>query len=117
MPPSTEQFISEPIEPAGLTMDASRMAMGEPGLPRRFRWRKTEYEVADVIERWKDSAPCRNGSGEMYLRKHWYAVRTTCGLRMTVYFERQRRRGAAGRIGGARWWLYTIANEVNDATS
>lgn len=100
----TETFISEAIEPVGETFDASRMATGEPGLPRRFRWRGREYEVREVIERWKESGPCRNGADEVYLRKHWYHVRLDDGSEMKLYFERQPRGGARSR---ARWWLYT----------
>ena len=101
-----EQFVSEPIEPVAGTFDASAMALGEPGLPGRFVWRGGEHVVAEVVERWKESGPCSHGSGELYLRKHWYRIRTTEGREMTLYFERQ-----PGRRGGkaaARWWLYTI---------
>ena len=35
----TEEFISEAIQPVAATLDTSRMAAGEPGLPRQFRWR------------------------------------------------------------------------------
>src|SRR5688572_32265738 len=43
-------------------------------LPQRFTLRGREYVVAEVLERWKTSTPDR---GEMYLRRHWFRVRTT----------------------------------------
>ncbi len=43
-----EEFVSEQIVPAAGTFDPAAMAMGAPGLPARFRWRDTEYTVAEV---------------------------------------------------------------------
>lgn len=34
-----ERFVSEVISPVVSTCDTSRMAIGEPGLPREFLWR------------------------------------------------------------------------------
>jgi hypothetical protein len=65
-----ERFVSEPIQPAAGTFDAAGMTRGEPGLPKQFTWRDQHYTVAEVIEAWKEDGPCRNGSPEMYLRKH-----------------------------------------------
>ena len=101
----TEQFVSEPIKPVEGTFDPAGMVRGEPGLPRRFAWRGTEYAVSDVLEVWKEDGPCRSGSPERYLRKHWFRFATEQGLEMTLYFERQPR---SKRQGKARWWLYTI---------
>lgn len=103
----SEEFVSEPIIPIPGTFDAAGMTRGEPGLPSRFLWRDQRYEVADVLEAWKESGPCRSGGGEMYLRKHWFKIRTGDGLEMTVYFERQPR---TKRQTKKRWWLYTIDN-------
>ncbi len=103
----SEEFVSEPIMPVAGTFDAAGMTRGEPGLPSRFVWREQEYAVADVLEAWKESGPCRSGGGEMYLRKHWFKIRTDDGLEMTVYFERQPR---TKRQSKKRWWLYTINN-------
>lgn len=101
----TEQFVSEPIRPVEGSFDAAGMVRGEPGLPRRFVWRDTEYTVAEVLEVWKEDGPCRSGSPEMYLRKHWFRIATDQGLEMTLYFERQPR---SKRRSKARWWLYTV---------
>ncbi len=104
----SEEFVSESIMPDGGAFDTAGMTRGEPGLPSRFLWRDQQYEVAEVIEAWKESGPCRSGSGEMYLRKHWFKILTGNGLEMTIYFERQPR---AKRQSKKRWWLYTINNQ------
>jgi hypothetical protein len=87
------------------------MASGEPGFPERFTWRGNEYTVAAILRKWKESGPCHHGSGEIYLRKHWFAILTTSGERMTIYFERQTRKGSSAR---ARWWLYTVEQPAVD---
>ena len=103
----SKQFVSEPIEPLGDTMSTRRMSRGEPGLPRRFRWRDTDYEIAEVLDQWKQTSGCRHGGDEQYVRKHWYRVRTTDGSEMKLYFERQAR---SGRERTRRWWLYTVSS-------
>jgi hypothetical protein len=104
----SEEFISEPIEPVAGTFDTAAMTRGEPGLPKRFKWREEEYTVTDVLETWKETGPCRNGSPEQYLRKHWFKIRVEDGLEMTVYFERQARSKRQSKI---RWWLYTVSRK------
>lgn len=99
------QFVSEPITPIEGTMDMSGMAHGEPGLPGKFMWREREYTVGEVLERWKETGPCKHGGDEQYVRKHWYRIRTTDGIEMKVYFERQARSAKQRKV---RWWLYTI---------
>ena len=101
---ASERFISEPLEPIGAAFDADAMARGEPGLPRRLRWRGEEIEILEVLRSWRDTGPCRHGSGERYLRKHWYEVRTASGAALRIYFERQPRGGRKA----ARWWLYSM---------
>jgi len=81
------------------------MSRGEPGLPAKFRWRKKEFTVAQELESWRDHGDCRNGSGERYVRRHIYRVRTDDGAILRVYFQRSVGRGAMGQ---ARWWLQTI---------
>jgi hypothetical protein len=103
-----EQFVSEAIQPATGTFDTGGMTRGEPGLPQQFLWRDRTYAVAEVLEVWKEQGPCRNGSGEMYLRKHWYRIRTAQGPEMTIYFERQAR---SKRESRKRWWLYTVGSQ------
>jgi hypothetical protein len=101
----SEEFVSEPIKPVAGTFDTTSMTRGEPGLPGRFVFRDKEYEVADVLEVWKELGPCKSGGSEKYLRKHWFRIRTGNGLIMTIYFERQPR---SKRQNKMRWWLYTI---------
>jgi len=50
-----KQFISEAITPVDASFATPFMCTGEPGLPMRFRWRDTLYEVARVLERWKST--------------------------------------------------------------
>jgi len=101
-----EQFIGERIEPAGDEVDTAEMAIGRPGLPRAFTWRGERCDVARVLATWKETGPCRHGSGEQYVRKHWFRVRAADGREMKLYFERQAR---SARQARARWWLYTVA--------
>ena len=99
-----EQFISEPIKPLTKTADTSRMAIGEPGLPREFVWRGRTVMVQAVLRAWRETGKCHHGSPEMYVRKHWYEVSTVSDGTMKLYFERQPR----SRKGRARWWLFSI---------
>jgi len=99
-----ERFVSEAIEPDIEDLDTSPMAGGEPGLPRRFVWRGQGYTVASVRRSWKETGPCRHGSGERYVRKHWVELETTSGALMKVYFERRSR----GNPKGSRWWLFSL---------
>lgn len=100
-----ERFVDEALTPVVGTSDTSRMASGEPGLPREFIWRGKTIEVEAVVRTWRETGKCRHGSQEMYVRKHWYEVATTGGAIIKVYFERQPRRGEKG---SARWWLFSI---------
>ena len=100
-----EQFIGEAIKPVEGTMDAPAMSTGGPGLPGRFTWRKREYVVAEILEKWKEHGNAREGPGEQYLRKHWFRVRTTDGTEMRIYFERNARSKNQRKT---RWWLYTV---------
>ena len=106
-----EQFVSEIIRPVAGTMDTASMAVGKPGLPGRFVWRGEEYAVDVVLERWKETSPCRHGSEERYVRKHWFRVRTTSGAEMRIYFDRQAK---DPRRQTARWWLYSVIPPCGD---
>ena len=106
MPPKGRQeFVSEEIAPVSGTGRAAAMARGEPGLPERFTWRDREYRVLGVIEQWKSSGPCKSGSDEMYLRRHWYRIVTEPHAVMSVYCERQAR---SRKRATSRWFLYTV---------
>lgn len=102
-----ERFISEPIRPIAETADTYRMAIGEPGLPRKFVWRDRTITVKAILRSWRETGKCRHGSPEMYVRKHWYEVATVSDGIMKIYFDRQARGGRRG----ARWWLFSIQSE------
>ena len=100
-----ETFIGEAIRPEDMSFSLSPMAMGKPGLPRKFSWKGRSFTVIEVLEEWKEAGDCRHGSGERYVRKHWFRIRTTEALEMKIYFERQKRSS-----GGSRWRLYSLCN-------
>ncbi|MDF1553878.1 MAG: DUF6504 family protein [Deferrisomatales bacterium] len=100
---ASERFVSEAITPVAATCDTQAMATGGPGLPWEFLWRGRTLRVAAVLRAWRETGPCRHGSGEEYVRKHWFEVITTEHSTLKIYFERQPRGGR----GAARWWLYS----------
>jgi Family of unknown function (DUF6504) len=61
--------------------------------------------VEAVLDQWKDHGDCRNGSGERYVRKHGYRVRTTDGTVMNLYFQRST---GLGKLPSKRWWLHSL---------
>jgi len=98
-----DEFVSEPMTPEAGSFDTAAMSRGEPGLPKRFIWRKQRYELADLIRTWKTSTRER---GEMYLRRHWFEIRTKDGRRMTLYCERQTKNLKKPK---QRWWVYSVS--------
>lgn len=103
--PVAVSFVSEALQPVGASFDTAAMARGEPGLPQKFRWRQRELEVGEVLETWRDYGDCTHGSGERYLRKHGWRVRTRDGLVLRVTFQRSLGRS---KPPASRWWLQTI---------
>ena len=99
------EFIGERIEPVAGTLDPARMARGEPGLPQRFRWRGGEHEITAVLETGRITGDCTHGSGEKYVRKHWYRVRTTAGTELRITFNRRARTAQELRDG---WWIQSL---------
>jgi len=98
------EFVSEAIKPVVADADATRAPTGGPSLPHEFVWRGKPLHVASVLRTWRDTGACRHGSGEAYVRKHWFEVQTVSGRKAQIYFERQ----ARGRNRTRRWWLYCI---------
>lgn len=96
--------MSEAIEPVVATVDLNAMAVGAPGLPREFLWRGATLGIAAVLRTWRETGPCRHGSFEAYVRKHWFEVKTISNQTARIYFERQPR----GRKQTKRWWLFSI---------
>ena len=105
-----DEFICEALTPVAGTGTAADMAHGEPGLPRLFTWRGQEYRITGVIQKWKSTGPCRNGSRELYLRRHWYKILTDPPMIMTIYCDRQAKNPKRPK---ARWWVYTIEQVAN----
>ena len=102
-----ETFVSDAITPGDQSFTVTPMALGKPGLPRTFTWKGKSFAIREVLEEWKESGECRHGSGERYLRKHWFRIRTEEGQEMKIYFERQKRPG-----GKSRWRLYSIRSKA-----
>jgi hypothetical protein len=104
-----ERFISENIVPDPESFDTAGMAVGGPGLPRRFSWRGKDYAIVKVLEKWKETGPCVSGSDERYVRKHWFKIEADSGDVMKIYYERQPK---SKRQARQRWVLFTIEQEA-----
>jgi hypothetical protein len=109
-----EKFVSEPITPSAGTFDTEAMAKGEPGLPSCFIWRAKEYPVVQIMDKWKETSPCRSGAKEKYVRKHWYSIRSAGGLIMKIYFERKSMSRNQKRV---RWWLFSVSRKDKEQLS
>ncbi len=97
------RFVSEPLHAAGAEYVASpALSQGEPPLPRRFRWRNGEIEIAEIAGMRRST---KGDRGDTYLAKHWYEVRLADGREAVIYFDRKVKRGTA------RWWLYSITGD------
>lgn len=103
-------FVSEPLQPEKESFDPLRMAQGEPGLPQKFRWREQEFMITEVLEQWKEYDDCKHGSGEQYVRKHGYRLRTNQGSVWRVYFQRTFGRSKSNKSASSRWWLHSVEN-------
>ncbi len=88
------------------------MSRGEPGLPAKFRWQARELIVAEVLETSRAYGDCKHGSGERYLRKHCFRLRTTDGLLLRIYSERTFGKSRAS----ARWLLQSIEESSDGPT-
>jgi hypothetical protein len=108
-------FISEPIQPVEGTFDSAAMATGMPGLPQQFFWRGQEHSISAVLEVSKGHGDCRNGSGERYVRRHEFRIRTKDGTVMRLYFQRSMGRGKI--TARTRWMLHSIEKNTEPATA
>jgi phosphoribosylglycinamide formyltransferase-1 len=102
----SEQFIGAAIQPDVGSIDATRLVTGQPEMPQRFLWNQQTYQVVRVIRTWRDAGSCTHGSGERYVRKHWFEVMVDTGQIMKIYFDRQPRSGKKSK----RWWLYSVSS-------
>jgi hypothetical protein len=101
-PAPRPRTVLEPIEPEPGSFDARAMARGEPGVPRRFIWRGTTYEVAEVLGAERETENYSGGARDSYARRHSFRVRTTSGEVLVLAASR----GTAG--GAPRWILRQI---------
>ena len=106
VPVMEQQFVSESIKPVIESTDTNTATAGGPVLPHEFIWRKKTIIITSVIRTWHETGPCKHGSPEVYVRKHWYEVETSLNRKAKIYFERQPR----GRKITRRWWLFSIEN-------
>lgn len=97
-------FIGEAITPAEGDFELGAMSRGEPGLPQAFLWRDERLEIASLERTWRSN---REDRGDIYLAKHWYALRLRDGRVAEIYFERHPKKANA-----ARWWIYAIEGEI-----
>lgn len=101
---SGQAFVSEAIQPLTETGDTRAMVTGSPALPREFVWHNERLCIARTLRSWRETGPCKHGSAEKYVRKHWFEVETSTGRQAKLYFERQSRGGGTMK----RWWLFSI---------
>ncbi len=99
-----EKFIGEDIKPVEDTFNTALMAIGTPGCPSEFIWRKEKIIVTKVLRTWRATGDCRHGSGEQYARKQWFEIQTTAFGIMKIYFDR----GSPGRTKEIGWRLFSI---------
>ena len=100
-----ERLFSEPIRPVYGSVADAPYRVGDPVLPGRFRWRDGEFEVAAVLEAWKELSPRSAAMPDRYVRRHWYRIRTGDGREMKIYVERRGRVRGRSKPG---WRLFTI---------
>ena len=108
-----EEFLGEAIKPDAGTFNTLALVGREPALPHRFTWRGETFEVAEVLEKWKELGPAKEGGRSQYLRKHWFRIRATSGDEMKIYFERTAR---SAKQRKTRWWLYSVSHEQGGRT-
>jgi hypothetical protein len=92
------KFVSRPILPTAegfLTASSG----GDPPVPRAFLWDGRTLAIAAVLRSWRSTKTDR---GDVYLKRHWFELRTSSGQTIEVYYDREARRGTP------QWWLYVI---------
>ena len=71
-------------------------------MPRRFDWRGRTYEVAEVLGTARETENASGTTGDSYVRRHVFRVRTTTGEVLVLAGAR------AKNAGPARWLLRSI---------
>ncbi|HKU80601.1 MAG TPA: DUF6504 family protein [Candidatus Tumulicola sp.] len=95
------RFVSQAIEPLGDGLFTAAIGT-EPPVPKTFVWGDRKLVVTAVLKKWRST---KDDRGDTYLKRHWFALQTACGLTIEVYYDRQARRTAP------RWWLYSVVDE------
>lgn len=102
-----ERFISEPIQAIAGSFDSAWLARGIPGIPRQFFWRGRTFFVTQILRSWRTTGPCRHGSGERYVRRHWFEAQTDAGCTMKLYFEK----GNPSNRRETGWYIFTLCEK------
>jgi len=106
--PHQPRSIVEPIEVLEGSFDPRVMARGQPGVPRRFRWRDRTFEIGRLMDESREVGPMAGGGGEMYVRRHVTRAQTTCGAIVELSASRSR--------GATRWILRSILDSEDSAS-
>lgn len=96
------KLISEPIAPITGTFEPATMSHGQPGLPEGFTWRGQTLRIGSCLRTWKQARP--EAGGELYVRRHYFALVMEDGAEWTVYCLRK---AAKAGPGASRWFLYS----------
>ena len=99
------EIIAERLIGEVIKMTPCPRELASRGVPHRFVWRGRTMIVIALLRTWLETGKYRQGSHEMYVRKHWYEVATGSNGTIKIYFERQPRGGRKG----TRWWLFSIS--------
>ena len=83
MPERRRITVMEAVEPDPTSYNTLMMATGQPGVPMRFTWRGTSYEVAEILADRRETEKTAE-SDERYVRRHVIWVETTTGERMSL---------------------------------
>ena len=98
-----EELISEAIRPDFSVPPLTASVPGEPLLSSVFTHRGKRIQLLALLDKTKETRPCRHGSGERYVRRHVYRVRATDQSIYRIYCERQ----GVGRRSRPGWWIYS----------
>ena len=95
------ELVSEPLEPDPTSFSRAGVAPGAPAWPGRFTWRGQAYEIARIERAWKTTNADPYVRGDVYVRRHYADIETTCGVRLRIYADR------SGRVGC--WMVHSRA--------
>jgi phosphoribosylglycinamide formyltransferase-1 len=99
------QFVSRPLKALYEAGEGAPVVVGEPVFPKAFVLGPERFEGLTILEKGKAYGPCTHGSGERYLRRHTWRVRTGEGEVLELYFERSRPGVGRAAKRRPRWFL------------